>query len=600
MTDKRHQHIFRIVVVLLMLPTSTLGQPGPSIPEPTQPQLFPSEKLFLSRIARRTISDARAQRPMYEPGYVPKRLQSMQREVIIRLRQDGYLLCAGVGASAPIALATRDAALGTFELLQQSKVTDLSRLDRLLMEIEVIGDAVDIPFQGDWTQPRALDAFVDPGIDGLVLLGQQSQHRFAPTELFTNDTTLSASLKKLAQLTHSDPSKVLKTALMRFRSSHWYQPRSGADIVSLSRGLTIIPPEAVTRRKLDEVIESLGAYLVYRQKPDGLFTYQYEPALDRYSDEDNLVRQIGATVAMATHAAWSGKSASLAAANMAIRFHMKGVTNIPGAHQAAFLATADGKHKLGVTALFCQALAVYPQADRFLATREKLINGMLWLQRPSGLFITAFPPAESIAAQDYFPGEALLAMATHYNQHPDERIFDAFNRAIQFYQPFFRERPSPAFVPWQVQAFTQMTQHAQREDYDDYVFELTDWLADKQLTKDNCAWPELWGGIAAYQTGRAGVSTASYLEGFADALSLAKRRGDQVRVDRYERVVRLAARFVMQLQFRKQEAYFVRSLQDTVGGIRTSPTLNLLRIDHVQHALIALMKTRHVLYGSRG
>ncbi len=145
-----------------------------------------------------------------------------------------------------------------------------------------------------------------------------------------------------------------------------------------------------------------------------------------------------------------------------------------------------------------------------------------------------------------------------------------------------------------------MTKHTQRDDYDNYVFELTDWLASKQLTRDNCDWPELWGGIAAYQTNRVGVSTASYLEGFADALALANRRGDQARVNRYERVVRRAVRFVMQLQFRNDEAYFVRSRQDAIGGIRTSPSLNLLRIDHVQHALIALMKTREVLYGRKG
>jgi len=598
MTDKLHQRIF--LTAFLWLPTYAIGQASDPAPEPIQPHLFPSEKLFLSRIARRSISDAQAQRSMYEPSYVPNRLQSIQREVIIRLRQDGYLLCAGVGAKAPISLAIRDAALGAFELLKKSKVTDFAQVDRLLMEIEVIGDAVDIPFQGDWTQPRALNAFVEPGIDGLILIGQQSQHRFSPTEFFTNDMTLSASLKNLAQYTLSDPSKVLKTRLLRFRTAHWYQPHTGADIVSLSRGLTIIPQENITRQRLDEAIESLGAYLVYRQKPNGLFTYQYEPALDRYSDEDNLVRQIGATTAIAAYATWSGRSAAIAAADIAIRYHMKGVTKVPHVAQASFLATADGKHKLGVTALFCQALATHPQADRFLDTRKKLVNGMLWLQRPSGLFVTAFPPAESIGAQDYFPGEALLAMATHYHQYPDERIFDAFNKAIQFYRPYFHERPTPAFIPWQVQAFTQMTTHAQRGDYDDYVFELTDWLASKQLSRDNCDWPELWGGIAAYQTGRAGVSTASYLEGFTDALALAKRRGDHVRANRYERVVRQAARFVIQLQFRDNEAYFVRSRQDAVGGIRTTPTLNLLRIDHVQHALNALMKTRQVLYGRPG
>ena len=94
-----------------------------------------------------------------------------------------------------------------------------------------------------------------------------------------------------------------------------------------------------------------------------------------------------------------------------------------------------------------------------------------------------------------------------------------------------------------------------------------------------------------------GWATASYLEAFTDALRVARQFGDDQRAQRYERAVRLAARFVMQLQFRPAEAYYARSQQDTVGGIRTAPADNRLRIDHCQHALMALMKTRQVLFG---
>ena len=133
----------------------------------------------------------------------------------------------------------------------------------------------------------------------------------------------------------------------------------------------------------------------------------------------------------------------------------------------------------------------------------------------------------------------------------------------------------------------------------DANLELADWLADKQLTRANCKWAEMWGGVAAYSEGRAGVATASYLEGFADALLLARSVGDVERARRYESLVRGAARFVMQLQVRSEEAYFMRSPQDAVGGIRTSPSLNLLRIDHGQHAIIGLIKARQVLFPER-
>ena len=106
--------------------------------------------------------------------------------------------------------------------------------------------------------------------------------------------------------------------------------------------------------------------------------------------------------------------------------------------------------------------------------------------------------------------------------------------------------------------------------------------------------------LAAYAPGRVGVSTAVYLEGFTDALALARQRGDRRRSTRYEAVVRAAARYVLQLMVRPEECYYIGTPKDAVGGIRTTLTNHRLRIDHVQHALFALIKSREVLFGKRG
>ncbi len=569
-------------------------------PEPAVPAISDIHRGFLSRVARRTLRDAILGREVYEPGYVPATLESPSLEVVVRLRQHGYLRAAGAAGPSPLAQATRDAATAALTMLRNQTEVNLDLLNDLLIEVEVVGLPEALNLDTDWTRPRAVDAYIEPGLHGIVLLGPDAQHRLLPTDIFTSDRILADVLETWAQSTQSDPSKIAKTRLMRFRTAHWYQRPGDDKIVSLHRGLTLIPPRSVSTKGIDAAIDTLAQYMIYRQLSSGLFTYQYEPAVDHYTDQNNVVRQVGATAALALHAAWSGRSASLAAADVGIRYHRRGLVEIPDVMpdigDAAFIATTDKKNKLGVTALLCQAMSYHPQAEKFAPVREKLINGMLWLQRPSGMFMTAFPPAEKIDAQDYFPGEALLAMAMHYGGSPSAPILEAFDRAISFYRGFFRDRPSPAFVPWQVQAYTLMAKHGKRSDYIEYVFELTDWLAEKQLTPSNCKWPEMWGGIASYQQGRAGVATAAYLEGFADALTLAKEVGDSKRAARYETLVRSAVRFVMQLQFRPEEAYFVRSPRDAIGGIRTAPALNLLRIDHGQHALVGLIKARQVLF----
>ncbi len=566
-------------------------------PQPRRPSISASQRRFLSTLARRTLRDAILGRAKYESTYTPKALRTLEAEVVVRLRQRGYLRAAGAGGPAPVATATRHAARAALDSLRRNGEPDMELLSRLLIEIEVASKPTLVPRPEGSSWQQVLNAYVEPGVDGVVLAAARDARRFCPTEIFTSDLLVSEAVTRLAQDMGVNPVQVDQLHLLRFRSDHWYEEPDTRSIIALTRGLIVLPEDAVTRRNLDEAISRLADYMMYRQLPSGAFSYQYEPAPNIYSDDDNLVRQAGSTIAMAWYAKDSGDEDALRSANRALDRFLHNVDGVSEKKEAAFIATTDGRNKLGVTALICLALSHHPQAEAYAPIRRKLVNGMLWLQRPSGLFITAFPPAESIAAQNYFPGEALLALAAHYRLEPSSKVNQAFAAAIMFYRDYFRDRRSPAFVPWQVQAFAEMAGQSKRQDYVDYVFEMTDWLAEKQLHRDNCPYPEMWGGIAAYSPGRAGVSTAAYLEGFADALGLARRVGDKQRAARYERLVTSAARFVMQLQFRPEEAYFVRSPRDVVGGIRTSPSLNLMRIDHCQHALIALIKTRQVLFG---
>ncbi|MCH7945665.1 MAG: hypothetical protein IIC73_06590, partial [Armatimonadetes bacterium] len=450
---------------------------------PPVPSIAESQRNFLSRVARRTLRDAVLGREEYEPTYVPAALAGLSAEVVVRTRLGGYLLASAAAGPKPIALATRDAARTVGLMMLAEDDVDLDQVNDMLIEIEVIGQAEPIPVTPDWTQPRAVDPFVEPGVHGLVLTGPRIHMRFCPSELLTGDLVVADALERLAKVTHESEAQIADVKLQRFRTLHWYLAGHSDKIVSLSRGLTLISPAAVSPSTLDETIASLAEYMAYRQLPSGLFSYQYEPGEAMFTRENNVVRQVGATAAMAVHAAWSGQSASNAAADLAIRYHLKGLTDLPQvdgqsqpAGSAAFIATADGRNKLGVSALLLLGMAEHPDAYRYESQRRKLTNAILWLQRPSGMFMTGFPPAVEIKAQDYFPGEALLALAVQYTHEPSPATLDAFDRAWVFYREYFRATRSPAFVPWQVQAFALMAGYTKRRDYIDYVFELTDWL----------------------------------------------------------------------------------------------------------------------------
>ena len=82
---------------------------------------------------------------------------------------------------------------------------------------------------------------------------------------------------------------------------------------------------------------------------------------------------------------------------------------------------------------------------------------------------------------------------------------------------------------------------------------MADWLAERQLNPDHCDWPELAGGIDARGDGNVDVGTATCLEALGEALKLARKTKDERRARRYAIAVQEAARFVMQLQFRREE-----------------------------------------------
>jgi len=565
-------------------------------PAPSPPPISSLDQRFLVRLIRQAVEQRLRDESVYEVGYVPPSLRGLECQAVVTLRQHGYVRGLGTGLRGPVAVACRDAALAALTDAAKTGPVTLSWLDRVRIDVEAVGDPVPFEFPGRWTEERAFNPYIEPGVHGVLLRYGQAHRQFTPSQIVTQNITVHEAIRALAQQFAQTPEQLVDATVARFRSTHFLERSPGGDVIELRRGLVLVEPGQVTDAALADTIERLAQYMIYRQLPSGLFSYQYEPSVERYTDDDNPVRQAGAAWALAWHAREYERTASAAAASKAIDRLASRAVDLESVEDAAYIAAPDGRHKLGITALTALAMYSHPDGPQYAELRGKLVNGVRWLQTPSGMFVTAFPPASKFSSQYYFPGEALLVLARDYEHQPGEPVVEAFDRAYDYYHRLFADDPTPPFAAWHTQAFARMAAPTKRRDYVDFVFEMTDWLVDKQYDETNCPWPELHGGVQANVQGRVGVATASYLEGFAEALRLARRVGDDARTARYERAVRLAARFVMQLQVRPEEAYYVRSPQDTVGGIRTSPTDNRLRIDHCQHALLGLARARQVLF----
>ena len=84
------------------------------------------------------------------------------------------------------------------------------------------------------------------------------------------------------------------------------------------------------------------------------------------------------------------------------------------------------------------------------------------------------------------------------------------------------------------------------------------------------------------------------MEGLIDAFLLAKATGDIERTNTYRTAINRGLRSIMQLQFADEiDLYYVSKRKRVEGAIRTTVYNNEIRVDNVQHNLMALFKILH-------
>jgi len=594
---KAHKTALTQAVVALAFVLSTASAAW-SRADPTSnaPELRPVDCRFLTELVRRTLEAGLNEAETYQPGYVPPTLSSVTCQVVVTVRQAGWPRGIGISTLKPVAEACREGAELAGQSLAAVNAYDAELLRRMRIEIEALGPH--IPYNGprNWTSPGALDTFLEPGRDGIYLVLDEDSKWFTPGGMIARNMPLSEALRTAAKELTLRPEVLPEATLSKFRTTHWWETNDSGRIVCLQRGFVPLSPKGVTAVALDNSISRLGRYLLYRQRPDGSFAYDYDPAADLYEDDkDSEDAQAEAAWAAMAYARQSRLPQARQAADQAVKTILERLVELPTVDGAAFVASPSGKHKMGPTALLCLALADGPEPQRYAEQRRGLVRAMLWVQLDSGKVVTAFPPTDILPTQEVLPGQALFALARCYEIEPSREILEAFDQALGYYRGYFHDRQPAGFASWHVQAFGSMARMTRKRTYADFVFEMADWLAKQQLTPENCPWPELWGGIPLQPGTLPGISTAPRAQALAEAGGLAKQLGQDERHRRYVAASKLAARFIMQLQFELDECYYVRSLRDTVDGVRTSPTSCRIRIDNCGEALLALIRTRQAL-----
>ena len=369
------------------------------------------------------------------------------------------------------------------------------------------------------------------------------------------------------------------------------------ETTELFRGSPPVAPDpAHNEKRAADVADGITSWMLRNLSPEGALPYKYWPSRGAESPADNAIRRFLASLALARAGELRGSPEIREAVRRNLKFNLERYFRDIGGGRGAIVERTGAK--LGAAALAGLAILESPAADEFHTELRMLAAGVASLADDRVGFRTFFFPAERDGDNwNFYAGEALLFWAEALRRGAafapaPERWFAAFACCRDRH----RRARNPAFVPWHSQACASMFRQTGRRELADFVLEMNDWLLPLQQWGEGSGLPaDLWGRFYSPRRPEFGpphaASTGAYLEGLADALTLARRVGDQSRAAAYERAVARGFRSLRQLQFRdERDAFYVSRRSRVLGALRTEAYDNAVRVDSAAHALAAAVK----------
>ncbi len=337
------------------------------------------------------------------------------------------------------------------------------------------------------------------------------------------------------------------------------------------------PEELVTRHAALHT-----KYLVNHLKEDGSLYSSYEPFQDRLSEQIDPPRLAHGAWVLARAAKILGGDDVKAAADSVIEFLLNRVTQ---EGNDIWLSTGDETASISEVSFLLLALSNLPANDSRRSLIKQLVT-TLWscVQLPHGRISTHRGPTPSPEAfQDYFPGQALLALASGSEAAPSIIGAEKLHRSFRYYRHRFRYNRHFGQVSWLMQAFSKWWQVTGEPSFADLVFEVADWVLGYQQEKTGAF-------ISDHQPGTAGFTTALYLEGIAAARQVAASLEDDARFQSYSHSFAQGSSFLDQLIIQQRDRFILPNLARSLGGLREGLYYSEVRTDFVQHSLCAILE----------
>lgn len=453
-------------------------------------------------------------------------------------------------------------------------------------------------------QLRKTFSNVHVGIRGIEIQYKDRVVRYSPTAMLARNLTFTKVFERFLEDNDLSASELFQQGMVQAFEARQVLISLGATIkaVTLHRGNHIVPLASLSTETLETMTTSMGQWLIRQVKGDGRLMYKYFPSRGQEATSNNLIRQFMATLCLIRYAKMTGRADHQTLATLNLNYNLDQFYQTEGESDKALgFVIYNGKAKLGAIALAalailecCNLRSLDVHTSAYREHFQALCRTLEHLWQPDGSFHTFLKPSDRNDNQNFYPGEALLFWAHLYQRTQDADLLERCRKSVHFYQSWHQHHRNPAFIPWHTQAYTLLYRETGDRDFLNPIFEMTDWLLAMQQW-ESAPYGDVAGRFYNPKHPEFGPphasSTGVYLEGLADAYQLAIESEDYTRAQRYQQVIWRGLRSIRQLQFKgKTDLFYISKISPVHGGLRTTVYNNVIRVDNVQHCLMALIK----------
>ena len=350
----------------------------------------------------------------------------------------------------------------------------------------------------------------------------------------------------------------------------------------------------------DTILGSLklsGDYMLSHIQKNGKWDYEYDPLKDKVLSTYNVLRHAGATYCLALIFKYTQDldyyNGTVSTLDYLISKFM--VYENKGGIEIGYLQE-DGMVKLGGAALALLAIVEVEKLDpeaNYDREMNALGNFVLMMQQDSGRFLCFYKLNED-QHNDFYPGEALLALSRLYDHTKDERYLDALSLGLSYYNDYYKAGLYTAYTPWATEANVYAYGWLKNASYLDISYRMAVSCASGQWTPETAPDPLYIGGFSPEPSS----NLASRMEGVVDAYLLAKRNGEASRQAEFLPHLQYTALVLMNLQLNATDVAGMPDPDDALGGTPLTYSDLTIRIDYVQHAVVVLAKIMRYQYSN--